>query len=158
MLHLRHLYSTCRRIIPIVAKGKYILTHFLPTTYIYTRQDARLIIEIVKIRPRGDIYKRKKMAKPTTIRIPEDLLNEIDRFVRESKLDRSAYLRKVLRKGFSLDKQDRLLLKYVRKELSQMEVCKELKWDPWEFLAQLKARNLYLNVELEDWLDAAELP
>ena len=26
---------------------------------IYTRQDNRLIIEIVKIRPRGDIYKRQ---------------------------------------------------------------------------------------------------
>ncbi len=98
------------------------------------------------------------MAKPTTIRIPEDLLNEINEFIQELKLDRSAYLREVLRKGFSLDKQDRLLLKYVRKELSQMEVCKELNWDPWEFLTQLKARNLYLNVELEDWLDTAELP
>jgi len=98
------------------------------------------------------------MAKPTTIRIPEDLLNEINEFVLELKLDRSAYLREVIRKGFSLDKQDRLLIKYVRKELSQMEVCKELEWNPWEFLTQLKARNLYLNVELEDWLDAAELP
>jgi hypothetical protein len=98
------------------------------------------------------------MAKPTTIRIPEDLLHEIDRFVQESNLDRSTYLREVLRKGFSLDKQDRLLLKYVRKELSQMEVCKELNWDPWEFLSQLKTRNLFLNVELEDWLDASDLP
>jgi len=98
------------------------------------------------------------MAKPTTIRIPEDLLNEINELVQELKLDRSAYLREVLRKGFSLDKQDRLLLKYVRKELSQMEVCKELNWAPWEFLTQLKARNLHLNVELEDWLDAADLP
>ena len=97
------------------------------------------------------------MAKPTTIRIPEDLLNEINEFVQELNLDRSAYLREVLRKGFSMDKQDRLFLKYVRKELSQMEVCKELNWDPWEFLTQLKARNLYLNVELEDWIDAAEL-
>mgnify|MGYP003985779109 CR=1 FL=1 len=94
------------------------------------------------------------MAKPTTIRIPEDLLNEIDQFVQESNLDRSTYLREVLRKGFSLDKQDRLFSKYLRKELSQMEVCQELKWDPWEFLAQLKSRNLHLNVELEDWLDA----
>jgi Arc/MetJ-type ribon-helix-helix transcriptional regulator len=97
------------------------------------------------------------MAKPTTIRIPEDLLNEINEFVQELNLDRSAYLREVLRKGFSMDKQDRLLLKYVRKELSQMEVCKELNWDPWDFLTQLRARNLYLNVELEDWIDAAEL-
>jgi len=98
------------------------------------------------------------MAKPTTIRIPDDLINEINEFVQELKLDRSAYLREVLWKGFSLDKQDRLLLKYVRKELSQMEVCSELKWTPWEFLDQLKARNLHLNVGLEDWLDAEDLP
>ena len=98
------------------------------------------------------------MAKPTTIRIPEDLLNEINEIVHELKLDRSAYLREVLRKGFSLDKQERLLHKYVRKELSQMEVCKALNWALLDFLAQLKARNLYLNVELEDWLDAANLP
>jgi hypothetical protein len=44
------------------------------------------------------------------------------------------------------------------KELSQMEVRKELNWALWEFLTQLKSRNLHLNVELEDWLDAAELP
>jgi Arc/MetJ-type ribon-helix-helix transcriptional regulator len=97
------------------------------------------------------------MAKPTTIRIPEDLLNEINELVQELNLDRSAYLREVLRKGFSADKQDRILLKYIRKELSQMEVCEELNWTPWEFLEQLKSRNLHLNVELEDWLDAADL-
>jgi hypothetical protein len=97
------------------------------------------------------------MAKPTTLRIPEDLLNEIDQFVQELKLDRSVYLREVLRKGFSMDKQDRLLEKYHRRELSQMEVCEELGWSPWEFLVQLKAKNLYLNVDLEDWLDAAAL-
>jgi len=97
------------------------------------------------------------MAKPTTIRIPEDLLNEIDQLVQELKLDRSAYLREVLRKGFSVDKQDRLLEKYHRRELSQMEVCRELGLSPWEFLAQLKAKNLYLNVDLEDWLDSAAI-
>ena len=98
------------------------------------------------------------MAKPTTIRIPEELLDEINELVQELALDRSTYLRDVLHKGFFLDKQDRLLRRYVRKELSQMEVCRELNWAPWEFLSKLKARNLHLNVELEDWLDAAELP
>lgn len=97
------------------------------------------------------------MAKPTTIRIAEDLLTEIDELVQELKLDRSAYLREVLRKGFLLDKQDRLLRKYNRKELSQMEVCQGLNWTPWEFLAQLKSRNLHINVDLEDWLDSSEL-
>jgi metal-responsive CopG/Arc/MetJ family transcriptional regulator len=97
------------------------------------------------------------MAKPTTIRIPEDLLHEIDQFVQESNLDRSAYLREVLRKGFSVDKQDRLLEKYRRRELSLMEVCEKLEWSPLEFLAQLKAKNFYLNVDLEDWLNTADL-
>ncbi|MFZ0390838.1 MAG: ribbon-helix-helix domain-containing protein [Calditrichia bacterium] len=98
------------------------------------------------------------MAKPTTIRISEDLLAEIDELVKELKLDRSAYLREVLQKGFTLDKQDRLLSKYLRKELGQMEICQELSWTPWEFLSQLKLRNLHVNVDLEDWLDSAELP
>jgi predicted DNA-binding protein len=97
------------------------------------------------------------MARPTTIRIPEELLNEIDQLVRELSLDRSAYLREVIRKGFEIDKQDRLLEKYVRGELSQMEVCSQMNWDPWEFADQLKARNIHLNVDLEDWLDASEL-
>ena len=97
------------------------------------------------------------MGKPTTIRIPEDLLSEINQLVKESNLDRSAYIREVLRKGFSLDKQDRFLQKYTRGELSQMQVCQRLEWSPWEFLAQLRARNMHLNVSLEDWLDASEL-
>ena len=98
------------------------------------------------------------MAKPTTIRIPEDLLNDIDQFVQETNLDRSTYLREILRKGFSLDKQERLLRKYGSGELSQTEVCKALKWDLWQFLSQLKAKNLHLNVELEDLLNSSELP
>jgi predicted transcriptional regulator len=97
------------------------------------------------------------MAKPTTIRIPEELLKQIDQLARELKLDRSAYLREVLRKGFSIDKQDRALQKYLRGEMSQMEVCQELDWNPWEFLEQLKARNLHLSVQLEDWLDSANI-
>ena len=97
------------------------------------------------------------MAKPTTIRIPEDLLKEIDQLVQELKLDRSAYLREIVSKGFSIDKEDRLLQKYVKGELSHMEVCRELGWDPWEFLGHLKARNLHLNVDLEAWLDSAQM-
>lgn len=97
------------------------------------------------------------MAKPTTIRIPEDLLNEIDQLVKELNLDRSAYLREVLRKGFSLDRQERLLRDYERGELSLMEACQGLKCNPWEFLSMLEAKNLHLNVTLEDWLDSADL-
>ena len=98
------------------------------------------------------------MTKPTTIRIPEDLLNEIDQFARELDLDRSTYLREILRKGFNIYRQERYLMKYARGELSLTEVCKALGWDPWEFTAHLKEKNLHLNVSLENWLETAELP
>jgi metal-responsive CopG/Arc/MetJ family transcriptional regulator len=97
------------------------------------------------------------MAKPTTIRIPEDLLNEIDQVVKELNLDRSAFLRDVLRKGFSLDRQERLLRLYHRGELSLQETCHELKINPWEFFSMLQSHNLHLNVGLEDWLDSDTL-
>jgi hypothetical protein len=42
------------------------------------------------------------MAKPTTIRFSEDLLIEINEIVQELKLDRSAYLREVLRKSLKI--------------------------------------------------------
>lgn len=97
------------------------------------------------------------MAKPTTIRIPEDLLTEIDLVVKELKLDRSAYLRDVLKKGFTLDRQERLLRQYQLGELSLPETCRLLKCNPWEFLSILKTRNMHLNVGLEDRLDSEDL-
>jgi hypothetical protein len=97
------------------------------------------------------------MAKPTTIRIPEDLLQAIEKNARDSKIERSAYLREILQKGVWVDKQDRWLRKYSLGEASLMEVCRELNWTPWEFLDQLKTRDIHLNVSLEDWLDSASL-
>jgi metal-responsive CopG/Arc/MetJ family transcriptional regulator len=97
------------------------------------------------------------MAKPTTIRVPEDLLNEIDRLVREKRLDRATYLREVLRKGLRVDKQERLLKEYSDGELTLMETSRELGCNPWEILPLMKATHTPLNVGLEDWLDAAEI-
>jgi hypothetical protein len=95
------------------------------------------------------------MAKPTTFRIPDDLLQEIEKNIRDSKIERSVYLREVLQKGVQADKEDRWLKKYAVGEAGMMELCRELNWTPWEFLGQLKARGRYLNVPLEDWLDSA---
>jgi len=52
---------------------------------------------------------------------------------------------------------ERTFVKYANGELSQMEVCRALNMSPWQFLDELKARNLYLNVGLEDFLDSSEL-
>jgi metal-responsive CopG/Arc/MetJ family transcriptional regulator len=66
------------------------------------------------------------MNKTTTLRLPEHLLKEISKFVKESELERSAYLREIIRKGFELDKRERILDRYERGELSLGEACRKL--------------------------------
>ena len=61
------------------------------------------------------------MPKPTTVRIPDDLLDEINKFVEELKLDRSAYLREVIKKGFSADKQDRILIPPMLRQYAEFD-------------------------------------
>lgn len=97
------------------------------------------------------------MLKIATVRVPEDFLEDLSNFVKEMKLDKSSYLREILKKGFDEDRQERLLLRYSNGELSVGEVCNMLNRSPWEFLDLLKKRNLNLNVELEDWLDSARI-
>lgn len=97
------------------------------------------------------------MAKPTTVRVPEKLLNEIDRLVKENDLDRSAYLREVLKKGFLLDKQERVLKEYAGGKLTLIEASNKLECDPWEILSLLETKSAYLNVRLEDWLESTDL-
>lgn len=97
------------------------------------------------------------MLKIATVRVPEDFLEDLSDFVKEMKLDKSSYLRDILKKGFDEDRQERLLLRYLNGELSVGEVCNILDKSPWEFLDLLKRKNLNLNVELEDWLDSADI-
>ena len=97
------------------------------------------------------------MLKIATVRVPEDFLEDLSNFVKEMKLDKSSYLRDILKKGFDEDRQERLLLRYSNGELSVGEVCDMLDKSPWDFFDLLKKKNINLNVELEDWLDSTSI-
>ena len=79
------------------------------------------------------------------------------KFIKKMKLDKSAYLREILKKGFEEDRRERLMSQYQSGELSAIEVCKMLNITPWEFFDILKKKNIALNVTLEDWLDSGIL-
>jgi len=96
------------------------------------------------------------MLKPATVRLPEEFLKEITSFVKDMRLDKSAYLREILQKGFEEDRQERLLAKYQTGDLSVGQVCHLLGLNMWDFLLLLKKRNMALNVNLEDWLNSVE--
>ena len=97
------------------------------------------------------------MLKIATIRVSEDFLDELLRYVKKMKLDKSSYMREILKKGFEEDRLERLLLEYKNGELSIGEICKISGRSPWEFFDVLKKKNLNLNVEMEDWLDSTKL-
>ena len=97
------------------------------------------------------------MLKPTTVRVTEEFLEELSKFIKQMKLDRSAYLRQILERGFREDKEERLLVKYAKGEFSAEEVCANLNISLWDLLELLKRKNMTLNVSLEDWLDAENL-
>ncbi len=97
------------------------------------------------------------MHKTTTLRLPENLLKEINQFVQEAHLERSAYFREIIRKGFEHDKRDKILDQYNRGELSLGEACRKLKTDAWSFFQLLKDANRNLSVSLEDMLDSAPI-
>ena len=97
------------------------------------------------------------MLKPTTVRLSDDFLEELYKFIKDMKLDKSAYLREILKKGFEEDKCERLLSRYQTGELSAAEICKMLGVSPWEFFDLLKKKNMSLNVSLEDLLDSGKL-
>ena len=97
------------------------------------------------------------MLKPTTVRVPDEFLKELLRFVKEMHLDKPAYLREIMKKGFMEDKQERLLQMYQAGKLTLLEVCKKLNITTWDFFDLLKKRGMNLNVSLEDWLDSRGL-
>jgi len=82
---------------------------------------------------------------------------EISLFIKDMRLDKSAYLREILKKGFEEDRQERVLAKYQVGDLSGEEVCRLLDVTMWDLLILLKKRNISLNVNLEDWLNSAIL-
>ena len=97
------------------------------------------------------------MLKPVTVRVPEEFLKEISLFIKDMRLDKSAYLREILKKGFEEDRQERVLAKYQAGDRSGEEVCRLLDITMWDFLILLKKKNISLNVDLEDWLKSATL-
>lgn len=97
------------------------------------------------------------MLRPTAVRVPDKLLKELSRFAKEMHLDKSAYLREIIKKGFMEDRQERLLQMYQAGKLTLPGVCKKLNIPTWDFLEILKRRGINLNVSLEDWLDSGEI-
>ena len=94
------------------------------------------------------------MSKPTTLRLPDELLADVDERARRRGMERATYLRMLIRRGLDEDRRDAVLADYAAGRLSAGQVCEELGLSPWEFPDLLKRAGITRNVDFEDWLDS----
>ncbi len=95
------------------------------------------------------------MTKPTTIRLPEELLAEVDRRAQSRKQDRASLIRELLSAGLARDLEEEVLRAYRAGRLSMSAAAARLGLDPWSWFDLLRRRNETVNVELEDWIESS---
>lgn len=94
------------------------------------------------------------MTKPTTIRLPEELLEALAERARSRRKDRASLIRELLASGLERDLEEEVALAYREGRISLSEAAQRLGLDPWAWFDLLRRRNEVLNVELEDWIDS----
>jgi predicted DNA-binding protein len=97
------------------------------------------------------------MKKPTTVRLPEELLRKVQKYARRNGMERGEYLRKLIKRGLTQEMLDAAIADYEAGRLSAGQVCETLGLSPWELVDMMKARGIDRNVTFEDWMDSREL-
>ena len=94
------------------------------------------------------------MTKPTTIRLPEDVLSELGRRAQARSEDRATLLRELLRAALDRHKEDEMVTAYVSGRLSLSQAAAQLGTDAWSLFDILARRGETVSVSLEDWRDS----
>ena len=90
------------------------------------------------------------MTKPTTIRLPEDVLIELDRRAQARCKDRPTLPREVLRAALDRDKEDEIVTANGSGRLSLSQAAARLGSDAWSLFDILAWRGEMVSVSLED--------
>ena len=94
------------------------------------------------------------MTRPTTIRLPEEILGELDRRARARGKDRATLLRELIRDALARDREDEVLSAYRSGSISLSQAASLLGTDVWAFFNVLSRRGETISVTLEDWIDS----
>ena len=92
--------------------------------------------------------------KPTTIRLPEEILSELDRRARARGKDRATLLRELLGDALARDREDEVVSAYRSGSVSLSQAASQLGIDVWAYFEVLSRRGETINVTLEDWIDS----
>ena len=90
------------------------------------------------------------MLKNIAARIPKELEEEIEIFMREKGIDKSSAIRKILEIGIIEWRKERAVELYRRRRVTLWKASYIAKISLREMIDELKNRNLPLNTTLED--------
>ena len=97
------------------------------------------------------------MLVPLNIRVDRKILDSVKRYAEKEHMDRAAFLREILQKGFSAKVKEDVLKKYAEGKISMGKLSQQLKISIWDSFELLKQENKNLNVSLEDYLKAGDI-
>ena len=97
------------------------------------------------------------MLVPLNIRVEKGLLNSVKRYTEKEHMDRAAFLREILQRGFRAKVEENALKQYAAGKISIGKLSERLKISVWDSVELLKQQNKDINVSLEDYLRASDL-
>jgi len=90
------------------------------------------------------------MGKTITSRLPDKMVEEIDRIAKLENLDRSSVVRRLLNKAIPEWKLEYALKLYQHKEISLGKAAELSSLSIWEMLEKLSQNKIPLNYDLEE--------
>jgi len=90
------------------------------------------------------------MGKTITSRLPDKMVEEIERIARLENLDRSSVVRRLLNKAIPEWKLEYALKLYQKKEISLGKAAELSSLSIWEMLEKLSQNRIPLNYDLEE--------
>ncbi|TKJ23099.1 MAG: hypothetical protein CEE43_05115 [Promethearchaeota archaeon Loki_b32] len=90
------------------------------------------------------------MGKTITTRLPDDMVEEIERIAEIEKLDKSSVIRRLLNKAIPEWKLEYSLKLYQDKKVSIGKAAELSSISIWEFMEKLSQHKIPINYNLED--------
>ncbi|MBA7674500.1 hypothetical protein ES703_82715 [subsurface metagenome] len=90
------------------------------------------------------------MGKTITSRLPDKMVEEIERIAKLENLDRSSVVRRLLNKAIPEWKLEYALKLYQQKEISLGKAAELSSLSIWEMLEKLSQNRIPLNYDLEE--------
>ena len=93
-------------------------------------------------------------TQEATVRLPAEVLNELDRRAQARGKDRATLLRELLQDALDRDTEDEVVASYRAGRLSLSQASSRLGTDVWSLFDILARRGETVSVSLEDWMQS----